>query len=362
MKTTKSKSLNGIIIPAIKEKVSATSSLDTHFKTPKKTTMEERIAKIKNLSHRYSKDWAIKDINFEISNKGILGLLGSNGAGKSTTMNILCGVINQTEGEAYIDGINVRENPVEAKKLIGFLPQKAPLHPELTVDEYLTHCAHMRSIPSAEIKQALEVAKAKCGISHFSKRVLKNLSGGYQQRVGLAQAIIHNPKLVVLDEPTNGLDPNQIIEVRKLIKEIAEDRAVILSTHILSEVQATCDNIVMIENGQIVFADSLYAFNNYIEPNSLIMELEHLPPEEEMLQVPGITAVEPVNKTTVRLRFDAPNSITQKLIRASVAHNWALQEIYLEKTSLDGVFAQLSRKTGDAGQTVKDSTKEKQTL
>lgn len=310
--------------------------------------MEESIAQIKNLSHRYSKDWAIRDINFEISNKGILGLLGSNGAGKSTTMNILCGVINQTEGEAYIDGINVREHPVEAKKLIGFLPQKAPLHPELTVDEYLTHCAHMRSIPKKDIKEALEVAKAKCGISHFSKRVLRNLSGGYQQRVGLAQAIIHNPKLVVLDEPTNGLDPNQILEVRKLIKEIAKDRAVILSTHILSEVQATCDNIVMIENGQTVFADTLYAFNNYIEPNSLIMELKELPREEEMLEVEGITAVEPINKTSVRLRFDASNSITQRLIKTSVEKGWSLQEIYLEKTSLDGVFAQLSKHTVQA--------------
>lgn len=360
MNTKGTKNINGTNVPIKEEDHSPTSYKINSIN--KKNTMEESIAKIKNLSHRYSKDWAIRDINFEISNKGILGLLGSNGAGKSTTMNILCGVINQTEGEAYIDGINVRENPVEAKKLIGFLPQKAPLHPELTVDEYLIHCAHMRSIPKNDIKQALEVAKGKCGISHFSKRVLKNLSGGYQQRVGLAQAIIHNPKLVVLDEPTNGLDPNQILEVRKLIKEIAEDRAVILSTHILSEVQATCDNIVMIENGQIVFSDSLYAFNNYIEPNSLIMELDVLPPENEMLQVNGITALEPVNKTTVRLRFDTPNSITQRLIKASVEMNWSLKEIYLEKTNLDGVFAQLSKKSTDAIQEKNSSQKEKQAI
>lgn len=304
--------------------------------------MAESIAQIKNLSHRYSRDWAIKNISFEISNKGILGLLGSNGAGKSTTMNILCGVINQTEGEAYIDGINVRENPVEAKRLIGFLPQKAPLHLELTVDEYLTHCAHMRSIPSHEIKSALEYAKAKCGITHFSKRVLSNLSGGYQQRVGLAQAIIHNPKLVVLDEPTNGLDPNQILEVRKLIKQIAEERAVILSTHILPEVQATCDNIVMIENGQVVFEDTLHAFNNYIEPDTLIMEMENPPTKGELLGIKGITGVEFVNKTMVRLTFNSDPNITQRLIKTSVENGWPLSEIYLEKASLDGVFAQLS--------------------
>lgn len=305
--------------------------------------MVESIAQIKNLSHRYSKDWAIRNISFEISNKGILGLLGSNGAGKSTTMNILCGVINQTEGEAFIDGINVRENPVEAKRLIGFLPQKAPLHLELTVDEYLIHCAHMRSIPSREIKAALEYAKEKCGITHFSKRVLSNLSGGYQQRVGLAQAIIHNPKLVVLDEPTNGLDPNQILEVRKLIKQIAEERAVILSTHILPEVQATCDNIVMIENGEVVFEDTLHAFNNYIEPDTLIMELENLPSEEVLLSIDGIIQVQFINKTKVRLKFTSGPEITQRMIQASVVNGWPLSEIYLEKTSLDGVFAQLSK-------------------
>lgn len=311
--------------------------------------MKDSIAVIKNLSHRYSRDWAIRNISFEISNKGILGLLGSNGAGKSTTMNILCGVINQTEGEALIDGINVRENPVEAKKLIGFLPQKAPLHLELTVDEYLIHCAHMRSIPSKDIKEALELAKKKCGISHFSKRVLKNLSGGYQQRVGLAQAIIHNPKLVVLDEPTNGLDPNQILEVRKLIKEIAEDRAVILSTHILSEVQATCDNIVMIENGTIVFADTLYAFNNYIEPNTLIMEMETVPDLSELLAIEGVKAIDPITKNMIRVTFSTGPEITKTLIQICVERGWSLSEIYLEKTSLDGVFAQLSKKPQAAG-------------
>lgn len=307
--------------------------------------MKQSIAKIANLSHRYSRDWAIKDISFEVTEKGILGLLGSNGAGKSTTMNILCGVINQTEGDVFIDGINVRNNPVEAKKLIGFLPQKAPLHLELTVDEYLTHCAYMRSIPSNEIKNSLEVAKAKCGISHFSSRVLSNLSGGYQQRVGIAQAIIHNPKLVVLDEPTNGLDPNQILEVRKLIKEIAEDRSVILSTHILSEVQATCDNIIMIEHGHIVFADTMHAFNNYIEPNSLILILDSMPEIAELEAIEGVTKAELLHSNQFRLHFNTGPAITKTIISTCIAKNWALAEIYLEKSSLDGIFAQLSKKT-----------------
>lgn len=309
--------------------------------------MEESIAKIQNLSHRYTRDWAIKNINFEIKSRGILGLLGSNGAGKSTTMNILCGVINQTEGLALIDGIDIRENPVEAKKLIGFLPQKAPLHLELTVDEYLTHCAYMRSIPSSNIKDAVDTAKEKCGITHFSKRVLKNLSGGYQQRVGIAQAIIHNPKLVVLDEPTNGLDPNQITEVRKLIKNIAEDRAVILSTHILSEVQATCDTIVMIEHGHTVFQDTMHAFNNYIKPNTLLVSMDTPPAKTEFLDIPGITDIDFVTYNSIRLTFNTGPDITKTIIKTSIDKGWGLMEIQLEKSSLDAIFAQLSNKKND---------------
>ncbi|WP_421151706.1 ABC transporter ATP-binding protein [Seonamhaeicola sp. NFXS20] len=306
--------------------------------------MGESIAKIQNLSHRYSKDWAIRNINFEIKNRGVLGLLGSNGAGKSTTMNILCGVINQTEGKALIDGIDIRENPVEAKKLIGFLPQKAPLHLELTVDEYLIHCAHLRSIPSKSIKESVDFAKEKCGIAHFSKRVLKNLSGGYQQRVGIAQAIIHNPKLVVLDEPTNGLDPNQILEVRKLIKNIAEDRAVILSTHILSEVQATCDTIVMIEHGETVFQDTMDAFNNYIKPNTVRVTMDNPPDKEELLEIGGITNADAITRNDIRLTFSTSPEITKSIIKLSLEKGWDLSEIKLEKSSLDAIFAQLSKK------------------
>ena len=157
--------------------------------------MSEAIVKVEHLSHRYSVQWAVRDINFEISQTGIVGLLGSNGAGKSTIMNIICGVLSQTEGNVMIDGIDLRKNPVAAKQNIGFLPQKPPLYGDLTVDEYLTYAAQLRQMDPKAIPAALETAKEKCGISHFSKRLIKNLSGGYQQRVGIAQAIIHNPRL-----------------------------------------------------------------------------------------------------------------------------------------------------------------------
>lgn len=306
--------------------------------------MNQSIVKVENLSHRYSVQWAVRDINFEISQTGIVGLLGSNGAGKSTIMNIICGVLSQTEGDVYINGINLRKDPVAAKQNIGFLPQKPPLYGDLTVDEYLTYAAQLRQMDPKEIPAALEVAKEKCGITHFSKRLIKNLSGGYQQRVGIAQSIIHNPKLVVMDEPTNGLDPNQILDVRSLIKDIAKDRAVLVSTHILSEVQATCDRIMMIEHGSVVFTGTIDDFDNYIEPDSFVITLAHAPLEEDIMKVPGVTDVKPISEYSSRFRvwFDGDRETLNRMVDASVKNSWGLSEIQLEKSSMNDVFAQLS--------------------
>ena len=306
--------------------------------------MEEPIVRVEHLSHRYSVQWAIRDINFEINQKGILGLLGSNGAGKSTTMNIICGVLNQTEGEVFINGINLRTDPVEAKKYIGFLPQKPPLNPDMTVDEYLHFCAHLRRMDGKKVPYAVEAAKERCAISHFSRRLLRNLSGGYQQRVGIAQAIIHNPKVVVFDEPTNGLDPIQIVEIRNLIKEIATDRAVILSTHILPEVQAVCDYIMMIEHGQKVFEGTINAFNTYMSPSALMTIMHNAPTTEELLKIEGIVRVERLTKTRIRLHFKGDNAIVGRVVKQAVENQWHLREISLEKESLDKVFAKLSGK------------------
>lgn len=306
--------------------------------------MGHPIVKVDNLSHRYSIQWAVRDISFEIGQTGIVGLLGSNGAGKSTIMNIVCGVLSQTEGDVYINGINLRTKPVAAKQNIGFLPQKPPLYGDLTVDEYLTYAAQLRLMNPSDIPSALEAVKEKCGISHFSKRLIRNLSGGYQQRVGIAQAIIHNPKLVVMDEPTNGLDPNQILDVRSLIKDIARDRAVLVSTHILSEVQATCDQIMMIEHGSLVFQGSIDEFDNYIEPDTFVVTLSHAPLEEEMMRIQGVTDVKPISEYSSRFRvwFDGDRDTLGRMVDASVRNGWGLSEIQLEKSSMNDVFAQLS--------------------
>ena len=306
--------------------------------------MEQSILKVENLSHRYSVQWAIRDINFEITQNGVYGLLGSNGAGKSTTMNIICGVLKQTEGNVFIKGIDMRDNPVEAKRHIGFLPQKPPLHTDLTVEEYLTYCARLRQVSRAEEGKVVDEVLARCGISHFRKRLIHNLSGGYQQRVGIAQAIIHRPDFVVLDEPTNGLDPNQILEIRHLIKAIAEECTVVLSTHILSEVQATCNYIRMIGQGTLVFSGTVDEFDNYILPNTVFATLVAAPPIEELKQLPGVVDVDELGGSNYRLRFsDSPQEMIERVVQTSVAKDWRLTEVRLEKSSLDDIFAELSK-------------------
>lgn len=307
--------------------------------------MQGSIIRIEKLSHRYARTWAIRDINMEIAKTGIVGLLGSNGAGKSTTMNILCGALNQTEGQVYIDGVSMRDYPEEAKKLIGFLPQNPPLYMDLTVDEYLNYCAGLRLMAKDKMKAAVKEAKLRCGIDHFSDRLIRNLSGGYRQRVGIAQAIVHKPKLVVLDEPTNGLDPNQIIEVRALIKEIAKDRTVIFSSHILTEVQMLCMDIRMIENGRIVFSDTMDAFNNYVEPHSMLVTMENPPASEELQKINGVTDVDVLTSRQLRIYFSGGQDITEDVINASVHNGWRLREISLDKTAIDEIFKKISNNT-----------------
>lgn len=305
----------------------------------------ESIVRIVGLSHRYSTAWAIRNINIEVSTKGIYGLLGSNGAGKSTTMNILCGALNQTEGEVYINGIDVRKRPLEAKKQLGFLPQNAPLYLDLSVYEYLLYAARLRSMPSAAVRGAVEEVMKKCGIVQVRNRLLKNLSGGYRQRVGIAQSIIHRPKLVILDEPTNGLDPIQIIEVRNLIKEIAYERTVILSSHILGEIQLLCKEIIMIEQGTLVFSDTMEAFNNYIAPQSMLLEFENAPSPEALTAIKGVNRVERLTAQLFRVFFDGNKLVGETIITASVQQGWRLVQLSIEKNSIDEIFRQLTKNT-----------------
>ncbi len=304
--------------------------------------MSEAVLRIKNLSHRYSVKWAIKDINLEIDKKGIYGLLGSNGAGKSTTMNIMCGVIKQTEGSVEICGYDTITNAVESRKKIGFLPQKPPVHPEMTVYEYLHYTTTLRLIPKDEVEQAIEDVLNVCNLGHMRDRLISNLSGGYQQRVGIAQAIIHRPEVVIFDEPTNGLDPNQIIDIRDLIRNIAKERTVILSTHMLSEVQAVCDRIIMIEHGNIIFNGSVRDFNNHVMPDTVFVTLLEMPAEEDLLALEDVMGVEMLGDNNYRLKCQNPRDVVKNVVKASVEKGWDLDAIYVEKSSMDDIFAVLS--------------------
>lgn len=306
--------------------------------------MKEAIIKVEQLSHRYSIQWAVKDISFEIPQKGIYGLLGSNGAGKSTLMNIMCGVLKQTQGTVFVDGIDTREYPIAAKRHIGFLPQKPPLYRDLTVEEYLMYAADLHRMPADRIRKALDEVLELCGITHFRKRLLRNLSGGYQQRVGIAQAIMHKPNVVVLDEPTNGLDPNQIVEIRHLIRNIAEECTVILSTHILHEVQAICDYILMIERGKLAFMGTVDEFDNYIVPNSLLVSFKQAPSEEELRMIAGVAEVAKLGDGQFRVRYTDVKEATGEIVERSWRNNWKLMEIKQEKSSLDAIFAELSQR------------------
>lgn len=306
--------------------------------------MSESIVKVVNLSHKYSVQWAIKDINFELTRNGIYGLLGANGAGKSTTMNIMCGVLKQTHGEIFIRGISLSKDPVRAKKHIGFLPQHPPLQTELTVEEFLIYCANLRLMPGSMVKKAVDEVLVKCSINHFRKRLISNLSGGYQQRVGIAQAIIHKPDFVVLDEPTNGLDPNQILEIRGLIREISEERTVVLSTHILQEVQALCEHIWMINEGSMIFSGSMQEFDGYVKPSTLTVALLNTPGTDKLKKVEGVLDVQELGNNRYRIHYSDHQEVTERLIANSVSLDWKLQEISLEKNSLDTIFAELSRK------------------
>jgi len=213
--------------------------------------MSQAKIEVKNLSKRYGNVLAVNDVSFSVEDKAVLGFLGPNGAGKSTVMKILTGFHYPSDGTAYIDGIEVEENPLEVKKRIGYLPENVPLYGDLTVDEYLAFAADAHCIAKQKRAQAINTSVEICGLSDYRSRKIETLSKGYRQRAGLAQAILHDPPILILDEPTTGLDPNQIIEIRSLIKELGKRKTVILSTHILQEVEAICTQVLIIKNGRI---------------------------------------------------------------------------------------------------------------
>lgn len=294
------------------------------------------------LTRIYGGREAVSNVSFTLSQGEVLGFLGPNGAGKSTTMKMLTGNLAPSQGSVKICGIDMIEHPKEAKALIGYLPEMRPLYKELTVDEYLTVAARLHRVSAKHIAKAVEVAKERCGLGHMSKRLIENLSNGYQQRVGIAQAIIHSPMVVILDEPTVGLDPIQIRDIRTLIRELGSDHSVIISTHILPEVEMVCDHVQIIDQGKLVFNGPIEVLKRQRLGNKLLVGLRNMPEASALLKVAGVVDVEMVTSNLVRVRFDDDAAVADALVNTAVEKQWGLFQIAPDQTSLEDVFVQLT--------------------
>jgi ABC-2 type transport system ATP-binding protein len=300
------------------------------------------------LTRLYGGREAVSNVSFNLSKGQVLGFLGPNGAGKSTTMKMLTGNLAPSNGSVKICGIDMMENPKEAKALIGYLPEMRPLYKELTVDEYLTIAARLHRVSGAHIKKAIDLAKERCGLSHMSKRLIENLSNGYQQRVGIAQAIIHNPMVVILDEPTVGLDPIQIRDIRSLIREVGSERSVIISTHILPEVEMVCDHVQIIDKGKLVFNGAIDVLKKQRIGNKLLIAMNKPPKAAELLKIAGVEEAESVSDHLMRVRFADGATPAEAIVQAAVAKGWGLYQIGPDQTSLEDVFVQLTYQEQEA--------------
>lgn len=294
------------------------------------------------LTRLYGGREAVSNVSFTLSKGEVLGFLGPNGAGKSTTMKMLTGNLAPSNGSVKICGIDMMENPKEAKALIGYLPEMRPLYKELTVDEYLTMAARLHRVSSKHIKNAVETVKERCGLGHMSKRLIENLSNGYQQRVGIAQAIIHRPMVVILDEPTVGLDPIQIRDIRALIREVGGEHSVIISTHILPEVEMVCDQVQIIDKGKLVFNGSIDVLKRQRIGNKLLVGLRNPPNVEDLLKITGVSEAETLPSGLIRVRFEDDATPAEAIVQTAVQQGWGLHQIAPDQTSLEDVFMQLT--------------------
>jgi len=296
---------------------------------------------VEKLFRYYGHHLAVDAISFELAQGEVLGFLGPNGAGKSTTMQMISGNLAPSAGRITLNGIDLLDRPKAAKAEIGYLPEQPPLYPDLTVDEYLAYCARLHRVSKVQRGRALDRAKQRCGLGDVGRRLIGNLSKGYQQRVGIAQAILHNPAVVILDEPTVGLDPNQIRDIRTLIRELGESHGIILSTHILPEVQATCSRVQIIHRGRLVFAESMQTLEQRLTGKSLILETARPLGGDILAQLPGVDGVDIIGTQRARLHFQADNPAEQ--VAASVAaQGWGLVELALDRQTLEQVFVELT--------------------
>jgi ABC-2 type transport system ATP-binding protein len=310
--------------------------------------------KVEGLTKRYARTVAVDNISFEVEKGQIVGFLGPNGAGKTTTMRVLTCFLPPTSGTANVAGFDVLENPLEVKKRIGYLPETPPLYPEMEVDEYLNFVGRLKGISGADIKSKVDDVTGKCALGDVRSKLIGKLSKGYRQRVGIAQAIIHNPDVLILDEPTSGLDPKQIIEIRDLLKALSPDHTIILSTHILSEVEHSCERVIIISQGRLVAIDSVANLTNRLRGSEAVaIEVEAaagqpVPGDVQLRleQVSGVSRVVAKEPKDGHLVFEV-ESLQGRHIRADLARTvvqagWNLSELRSVGLSLEDIFLQLT--------------------
>ncbi len=300
------------------------------------------LVRMQHLRRDFGAHRAVDDLSLELDRGEVVGLLGPNGAGKSTTMRMLAGSLPPSAGTISIDGLDLLERPRQAKRRIGYLPEQPPLYRELTVDEYLLHCARLRRLARAAARTAVAQAKRRCGLAQSGARLLGNLSKGYQQRVGIAQAILHSPELVILDEPTAGLDPNQIQEIRGLIRELGRDHAVMLSTHILPEVLAACSRVEILHEGRLVFSSAVAGLGGGAGTSRTRIGLRRAPDPAALRALPGVSAVEALGDGAFRLHHAPDADLANSLVPVAVRECWELVELVPERASLEEIFSRLT--------------------
>jgi ABC-2 type transport system ATP-binding protein len=317
--------------------------------------------KVEGLTKRYARQVAVKNISFEVGQGEIVGFLGKNGAGKTTTMRVLTCFLPPTAGKASVAGFDVLDQSLEVKKRIGYLPETPPLYPEMEITTYLTFVAKLKGIPSGDIKNRVDEVCERTAISDVKHTIIGKLSKGYRQRVGLAQAIIHNPPVLILDEPTSGLDPQQQREARQLIASLSGDHTIILSTHILSEVEQSCSKVIIINNGEIVASDTVANLHNRRRATeSVRIEVSGAPVNQvrqRLEQVPGVASVVSRDSRDGLESFEVHSlensSVRPELARAIVQSGWNLTELRSVGESLEEIFLELTK-----SETVKETKEE----
>lgn len=301
------------------------------------------LVQVDAISRTFGTTQAVRDVSFVIRKGEVLGFLGPNGAGKSTTMQIVTGNLAPSSGRVRVLGHDLRDEPVAAKRALGYLPEYPPLYRELTVDEYLDYCAQLHRIPRRQRRAVRDAAKAKCSLSEVGHRLIGNLSKGYQQRVGLAQAILHDPQVIILDEPTVGLDPIQIREIRELIRALGREHAIILSTHILSEVQATCDRVQIINKGQLVLNDTIENLAHRLQSRALSVAFRGKPEIAQIRRLAGVTEVKEDADGRVHIYHNPDIDPTEAVIALAADQQWGLYEINAQRASLEEIFVELTQ-------------------